>query len=797
MRGHPTLRRKLRRDIHRTLPLFLALTVTVMLGIALYAAANNAYVNLTASYDNAFVTQRFPDLFVTTPDPGAYKDGVATAPGVAAVRTRVQADLPMAVAGTNSTSTKLVGRVVGYPDSGAPDVAALTILSGASNPSTGTVLVEEHLADTFGLTEGDTLMLTTATGDQQVTVAGIVNSAEYLWPAPSRQDVFVPADSFGVVYATDADARTWSGAGDNQALVLLTDSARNASDAATTLDQLSQQAVAAGATQVLTRAEQPSNSVLQEDISGFQQMATAFPVLFLTAAGLAMYVLLTRRVAQERQIIGTLRACGVRGRTIGWHYLSYGLAAGVIGAFVGLPLGTLMAGAMTRVYLGVIGLPEQLAVYAGFRIETLAVGLAFALVATAIAGGFPALRAARIAPAEAMRGDVPAGQGRTSRVEWLVPGMRHVSARWRMIVRSIARNGRRSVFTAAGAVLALILVLASVGMLDTMTHLMSVQFQQVTTSDAAVQYAQPVGPEQVDQVSAVSGVVAAESVISLPVSIRSKDAVYATTLTAFDADTRMHGFITSQGEPVPMPADGILVDESISAQLPDLAPGDSVDLTFPDLGTTVTATVAGFTYEPLGTFAYSSKDWLTSQVPQAVPLSIQARFADGADQAALQEALSALPGVVSYFATSSLQSTFDQYSGLFYVFVGAMLVLGAAMAFAIIFTTMSVNIVERQRELATFRAAGVRYRTIAGLVGGENVIVVALGVIPGLVLGLITADAMLQTYSSDQFTLTLYINPVTLVLSALAVLAVAVLSQWPGMRAIRRMNVADVVRERS
>jgi len=95
------------------------------------------------------------------------------------------------------------------------------------------------------------------------------------------------------------------------------------------------------------------------------------------------------------------------------------------------------------------------------------------------------------------------------------------------------------------------------------------------------------------------------------------------------------------------------------------------------------------------------------------------------------------------------------------------------------------------------RAAGVRYRTIAGLVGGENTIVVALGIIPGIVLGIITADAMLQTYSSDQFTLNLYINPMTLVLSAAAVIAVAVLSQWPGMRAIRRMNVADVVRERS
>ena len=796
MSGHPTLRRKLRRDIRRTLPLFLALTITVMLGIALYAAANNAYVNLNASYTNAFTVQRFPDLFVTTPDPGGYEAQVASSNGVEAVRTRVQADLPMTI-GSGDSATKLTGRIIGYPESGTPDVAALTVLSGAGNPSDGKVVIEEHLAETFSLAEGDTLTLTTAAGEQTVTVAGVANSAEYLWPAPSRQEVFVPSDSFGVLFVKDSQAREWSGTGDNQALVLLTDESRDSSGATATLDDLTQQAVAGGATQVLTRAQQPSNSVLQEDISGFEQMATAFPILVLTAAGLAMYVLLTRRVAQERQIIGTLRACGVRGRTIGWHYLSYGLTAGVLGAVVGIPLGMLMAGAMTRVYLGVIGLPAQLAVYSGFRVDTLIVGLAFALVATAIAGGFPALRAARIPPADAMRGDVPDGHGRSSRVERLVPGMSRLSARWRMVVRSIARNGKRSVFTAVGAVLALILVLASVGMLDTMTHLMSVQFTDVNKSNASVQYAQPVGDEQIGQVTGVDGVAAAESVIAMPVSIKFRDSVYATDFTAFDKNTAMHGFITSSGDPVPMPSDGVLVDEAVTAQLPDLAPGDTVELTFTQTGTTVAATVAAFSYEPLGTYVYSTKDWLTSQVPAAAPFTVQATLSEGADPSAVKKSVSALPGVVAYVETSALEATFDQYSGLFYIFVGAMLVLGAAMAFAIIFTTMSVNIVERQRELATMRAAGVRYRTIAGLVGGENTIVVALGIIPGLVLGIITADAMLQTYSSDQFTLNLYINPMTLVLSAVAVLAVAVLSQWPGMRAIRRMNVADAVRERS
>ena len=790
MAAHPTLRTKLLRDIRRSWALFTALVVTVTLGIALYAAADNSYQNLTTSYDNAFTVQGFPDLFVTGGDIESVAATAKDTDGVAATRTRVQADLPMTIG-----QEKPVGRVVGYPADGTPQVAALTILDGQANPGPGQALVEEHMWDTFDLSIGDTITLTTAIGEVDVEAAGKVSSAEYLWPAPSRQEFIVPAESFGVLFVTDEDARTWSGAPDNQSLVLLTDSARTGGDV---LASLRSTAISEGATEVLDREQQPSNSVLQEDISGFQQMAVAFPALFLSAAALALYVLLTRRVAEERQIIGTLRAAGMRARTLGWHYLSYGLLAGVIGALLGLPLGIAMAGAMSRMYVAVIGLPDQLTVIEAFRLETVLVGLAFAVIATAIAGWFPARRAAKILPAEAMRGEVPDTRSGRSWVERVIPGSQHWGAHWSMILRGIGRNARRTVFTAAGVSLALILVLVSWGMIDTMQNVVTVQFTQVATNNGQAQYQQPIGRSQLDQLESVAGVSDAESVINRAVSIGYDGTVYATAFTAFDADTVMHGFIDEDGDPVPLTDDGVLIDQGITAQIPDLAPGDRVDLTFPGLGDTkVTATVTDFSYQPLGTFVYGTKTWAEQNIAEAPATTALLTTDADADPDQVRRDVAALPGVVAYAETSALQDTYNQFAGLFYVFVGAMLALGAAMAFAIIFTTMSVNIVERQRELATLRAAGVRHRTLAGLVGGENTIVAALGVVPGLILGVASAQVMLQTYSNDQFILDLSIKPLTLVLSAAAIMGVAIASQIPGLRALRRMNVAEVVRERA
>jgi putative ABC transport system permease protein len=160
-------------------------------------------------------------------------------------------------------------------------------------------------------------------------------------------------------------------------------------------------------------------------------------------------------------------------------------------------------------------------------------------------------------------------------------------------------------------------------------------------------------------------------------------------------------------------------------------------------------------------------------------------------------AITALPSVASYQDSQALNQLYHRFTGLFYTFIAAMLALGVLMAFAIIFTTMSVNILERQREMATLRIGGVPQRTVARIITGENLLLTLLGVLPGLALGVLGGQAFLATYSNDQLRLELAIRPTTLAASAAAILAVAILSQRPGLRAIARLNLANTVRERA
>jgi putative ABC transport system permease protein len=781
-----TLRIKLRRDLRRQWPQLAAVTITVLLGVALFGASYDAYLNLNASYDKVFTDQHFADLWITGGPTATLADQARHTPGVTDVTTRVQADLPLQVG-----ADKLRGRIIGIPAGTQPTIDGLTMLAGAypANPGDG-VLVEHHMADHFRLHPGDTVQILAANGWQPVRVAGVVSSAEYLWPARSRQEPITVPDQFGVLFVPEPLAAQATATGPNQILVRL-----NRAAPAGTLDTLRHLATASGATDVVTRDQQPSNSLLHEDISGFSELSYLFPLLFLTAAGLATYILLTRRVQAEQPVIGTMLAAGIPRRQVLRHYLGYGLIAGTTGAIGGVATGAVAAHTLSRLYLQAIGLPQASAVIAALRPATAATGLAFGIATGLLAAYGPAHHAARIPPAEAMRGTVPTTRGRTGALERLLPPLRRLPARWLYVLRGIGRNRRRTAFTALGTVLALLLILTSWTMIDTMNAAMHTQFDTVQKQDARVDFTAPATPADLHAIAAVPGVAAVEPMTELPVTLSAGDRSYATALIALPQHTGMHGFRLAGGATTTLPTRGILVGQAIHDQL-HVTTGDTITVRVGD-APGQPARIAGLLDEPMGTYAYTSAEQLRAQAPDAPVTSALLRLNPGADRDTVRRTVTGLDTVAAYQDSKALSRLYQQFTGLFYTFIAAMLALGALMAFAIIFTTMSVNILERQREMATLRIGGIPQRTVARIITAENLLLTLLGVIPGLVLGVLGGRAFLATYTNDQLRLELAIRPLTLIASAAAILLVAILSQRPGLRAIARLDLATTVRERA
>ncbi|MEA2010857.1 MAG: ABC transporter permease, partial [Actinomycetota bacterium] len=387
------LSRKRRRDMRRQRWQFLAVGITVVIGVMMFSATYDSYLNLTASYEQTYDRLAFADMTVTGGDEDL-PDTLASLPGVETVTVRHTADLPITI--DNKT---LRGRMVGTPAGDQPDINKIDVEEGSYISTDGgfEAVAEVHVARTFELETGDSFTIIVGPG-QEVEIVGIAASAEYIWPAASTQEIFPAPEQFGVFFVDEElVSQLPPSVSSRETLVLYDDDA----DTETVDAAVHDAATAADATGIVAQDDHPSNSTLQLDVEGFRSMAIAFPILFLTAAGMAIYVLLTRIVFAQRSIIGTMRASGMSSRELRRHYLSFGLWIGTIGAVVGVVVGLIFGALMTEMYTGFLDIPDTVVV---IRPSTIIVGLLFGIVAGALSALVPARAAYKIEPAEAMRG---------------------------------------------------------------------------------------------------------------------------------------------------------------------------------------------------------------------------------------------------------------------------------------------------------------------------------------------------------------------------------------------------------
>jgi putative ABC transport system permease protein len=788
------LARKRRRDIKRQKWQFLAVGITIVIGVMMFAATYDSYLNLTASYEQTYDRLAFADMTITGGDE-SLADTLANIEGVQTVTIRHSADLPITI-GIDTLRGRLIGTQV--PDQ--PDVNKLDIQEGEYLAESGAfdAVADVHVARTFDLDPGDTFTVNVDIG-QEFTIVGVAASAEYIWPAASTQEIFVTPDQFGVFFVDeDVVSQLPPSVSVRETLVLYDE------DVVTEdVDALVHSAASdAGATSIITQADQPSNATLQLDVEGFGEMAIMFPVLFLTAAGMAVYVLLTRIVFSQRAIIGTLRASGMGPRELRRHYMGYGLTLGIAGAVVGVLVGMAAGSLMTVMYTGLLDIPDTVIV---IRPTTIIIGLLFGIVAGARSALVPARAAYRIAPAEAMRGEAPLMSGGKSTAERVVPALSKLPVRTRMTLRGIGRSKRRSLSTVIGVMLALILILVSGGMIDSIVNLVNQQFNVVAIQDASAIASEPVTTDLLATINGTPTVTRAEPVTSFSVSVTRNGGTLATSLQGFENGTQMHGWTNPSGE---LPSHGVLANQGLADRL-GVSIGDTLEIDLPTHDVTIELELVEFVNEPMGMPLYARTEVIAaalsdagiedpkSLIAEPTVTTVMTLFDPTIARTTSIAALEGVPGVLTVQDARQLYDTAQQFLGLFYAFVGIMLIFGGVMAFSLMFNTISVNIAERSTEFATLKANGMADRMIAWMIVGENLLLTILGIIPGLILGVWLSSLFLSSFSNDSFNLEFSIRPATVAIAALAMIVVALLSLIPGIRSVKRLDVGAVVRERA
>ncbi|MGO8966751.1 ABC transporter permease [Mycobacterium sp.] len=774
------LRRKVRRDVWRERWRFAAIAAVMAIGVAVFVAATDGYRNLDQSFDRAYAAQRLPDAILSGPGAAGLGDTVANMPGRPLVDVRHQADV-----GIRVNQHALYGRAVGVPDSRQPSVSLLDMRTGAL-PHFGQLVIEQHIADYYHLHPGDTVELLGRHGWQPFTVAGSALSTEYLWPARSGQEILTSPEDFGVVFLPDDELQRALSDPVEQIAVYARD--RSAADALiAAVGELARKA----RLQFVPREQQASYFTLRDDVVQFGSLARILPFLFLAAVVLGTYVLLSRIVAAQRAIIGTLVANGLSPGAVRRHYLGYGLACAAGGILPGLFGGYLLGQWITAKYTEAIALPMHLT---SMHPLTYLLAAVAAVTVALLAAVAPAHAAARMQPAEAMRVAPPMDRGHRSIMERLVPVLDRIPARWRMMLRAILRNRRRAAFTAVGVAVSVILVMVFAGMRDTVPGMVNRQFGQIERQDGEV-----VVSGSTDAVlgtlRADHDITAAEAFSSYGVTVSSGAHRYQTMLIGLAPQTQMHTFPAQSGADR-LPDDGVLLGVGLRDML-SVSLGDRIDIAMPQSGLRLTQRVAGFVDEPFSPVVYISLNRARAQADSLPVNGVLVKLRPVTDGRAAGDRIAAIPGVVAYRSTTSLASTMRHAFSLYGTLVNIMLVFAAVMAAAMLYNAMSANISERLGELGALHAEGMGAGMLSRLIATENFSLALVAVPFGVVGGVLLADRLLSTYVSRGYHVRLEMQATTPVVVACVILLAAALAQIPVVRRIHGIDLARIVRERA
>ncbi|HDZ59605.1 MAG TPA: FtsX-like permease family protein [Actinobacteria bacterium] len=419
-------------------------------------------------------------------------------------------------------------------------------------------------------------------------------------------------------------------------------------------------------------------------------------------------------------------------------------------------------------------------------------GVVVSVVITALAGLGPSLSVSRMAPAQAMHTDPASAQtkGRISFFEKLLP----LPLWLKLSLRNVFRVRRRALSTALGVVFSFMLLLMSWGMITSINYMLDHNFQDVERWDVMAGFNKPQGEETLKKIESLPGVTKAEPYLRLPVTLAANNKEQEIILTAIAPDQTLHvldlGSDTTQKQAL---ADGKIVLTTASAGMLDVREGDTVTITTSQGSRTLT--VSALTDELMSAVAYISLAQLGRWTGQTTLIFNGVNVTTGPGQAQdVKNSLGRLPDNAGAQLKSGIRQDWQQLMNIYYAFMGVIMAFGIAMSFALLFNTMTINVLEQQRELATMRSVGASRGRIASILTYENIIIWLLALVPGLLLGYWITSRLAQTFNTDIFSMTVYISTIDYVITALGILAVMILAALPAIRRVNRINLAEATK---
>ena len=783
------LDRKLLRDLARIKGQAIAIGLVISLGVLMLVMMQGLVNTLDETRKAYYERYRLADVFAPVKrSPERILHKIAAIPGVATVEGRVVGD---ALIDLPDVNIPLRAQAVSLPDFGAPRLNDVYLVSGRmiNSQDSDEILLLKSFADARNLTLGDTLYATMNGAQRRFQIVGLAESPEFLYTtAPGEM---VPdAGRFAILWMSN---RALSAAYDmdgafNEALLSLDPSAHLPA----VTDAVDRILDAYGGLGSYGLADQASNRIVSEEISGLRASASGVPPVFMAVAAFLLYIVVSRIVQSEREQIGLLKAFGYTSMEVGVHYLKLVLVISIGGAIAGSLMGVAAGRSLAVFYQEYFKFP-----FIVFQVEPSAFATGFLVsTITASLGGLLVLRSVfALTPAVAMRPPAPVDYGRAKGLpNWLKTALDQPS---RMVVRRVFRQSGRMVGAIVGIATGMALSVGMISLMSGFDRTVDLTFTVLDRSDATVVFANPMSDKTVFDLQHLDGVMFVEPFRSVSVIFRNGLYDHRGAISGLVQNPRLNRALDSQQQPIALKKDGIILSKAI-AKILHLSPGDKVTVEVREgRRPTIEVHVAGISETLLGSPTYMDIDSLNRIIKEPNRVSGAYLTLDQAKSAKVYQAIKDMPAVAGISLKINSKQAFEKMmdtgaGAMRYV----MALIAGVITFGIVYNTARIAYAERERDLASLRVIGFTKAEAAFVLLGELAVVTCAALPLGAFFGYYLSGAIAEGFSTDIYQISAMYSPESFGVAGIAVIVASIASGWLVKRDSDRVDLVSALKSK-
>lgn len=490
----------------------------------------------------------------------------------------------------------------------------------------------------------------------------------------------------------------------------------------------------------------------KQDTHRLDAISAVIPVFFFMLAIFVTMTSMTRLVETDRGYIGTVKALGYGDGAIALRYLLYAFSASLLGGVLGLVLGyNLLPNLIFDTYGMTYSLPAMLPV---FPVDLSFVSVGIAVICATLPAYLVCLNSVHEKPSELMRPEAPK-DGKRILLERFTPLWKRLNFMQKVTVRNIFRYKKRFIMTLVGVAGCTALMFTGFSIQDAISTVIPKQYDQIFVYDMQVGYSSGDDMEYMKTVDSVASLPEVSSQLlayQTPVDAIYGNVLKSTSLVAVEGspDGLINLRSRSGGAHIALNDDSVIISEKL-ANLLGVKAGDSIALRDAD-SNEATVKVGGINENYISHYVYmTEKLYKNAFGEDFLPNQGFYKLSDtGAEtERALSSDIMDMKDVSSISFISDAQGSMQSMLDALNIVVLVLVVSAAALIFVVLFSLISINIEERNRELATIKVLGFYDNELSSYVYRESNILTVIGIIFGLLLGLLLQRFILTTMESN------------------------------------------------